>query len=445
VSPANAEEETIRTQPVSAYVIIADIVGYSTVGQDTQVQWVRRFFQILRDALSWSGADNHNIFPTGDGAILALYSNGPPKAESAQIPVNLARHLLELNKDGPFRLRVSINYSESETMFRLGGAPFISDVPMQTGEGIYLAERAIHFAEPNEIIVTEQYWDVLRRKELLGRFSFEILHDVFVKHFRPIKLFIYIPKATEALYLSRPDVVSHPLRRYAYFPPLRPETVDRFAALGLQHELELLCRYTYDSVAVVNTKFTFVSWDKIYNILKLLNARTDEAEQILVLSRSDRHPNFWSTPAAEKYLGHLASTGRNRRFNQTRIFVYKDAEEELASEGVLSSLRELHASGTLYKVDRAYLTGSVLLKYIFGVNVYPKLGCVVAPIPSSSSYDDYWQAVSFSSPHGSFLQYLGTEEDPGNFRAYVTASPEIVAELVNAFDALQRHECLEPV
>jgi len=125
--------------------------------------------------------------------------------------------------------------------------------------------------------------------------------------------------------------------------------------------------------------------------------------------------------------------------------VYEDADEELASPKVLSSLRELHAGGTLHKIDRAYLAGNILLKYAFGVTIYPELGCAVAPIPSSRSYDDYLQAVAFSPVHGTSLSYADTTEDPGNFRGHVTATQKTVDDLASAFAALRRHPALEDV
>src|SRR5262245_46452133 len=90
----------------AAYVVIADIVGYSKAEQATQAQWVRTFFEVLRQALEATGSSDHNVFPTGDGAILALYGRPPTTEVEAPIALNLARDLLRLNADNPFQLRV---------------------------------------------------------------------------------------------------------------------------------------------------------------------------------------------------------------------------------------------------------------------------------------------------------------------------------------------------
>jgi hypothetical protein len=433
----------METHPVSSYVLMTDIVKYSMVDQATQVAWVRRLFSLLRAALASTPLERPNVYPTGDGVILTFHLPGAPDSQSAAIPIELALRLLQLNSGGPFALRVSINFSPSETVLQLPGGPPVGDISVEAGEGIFLAERAMHFSEPNEVVVTEGYWDLLRVSGLLGPLRFEPLRHVFVKHYRPMDLFLYVPKEGEAGYVSSPVTGSTSLRRYAYFPPLLPETVARFQALDLGYEVEQLCRYTYDSVAVVNSKSTFVSWSKVYDILKRLNAINSEGAPVLVISRSDRSPNFWSTPAAERYLAHLRSTSRKQQFHQVRIFVYDQVDKEVASPEVLTALRDLHAQGTLGKIDRAYLGGNILSKYTFGVTIYPELGCAVSPIPAARSYDDYLQTVAFSSVHGAFLPHSDTKEDPGTFRGYVTAAADTVGALADAFSLLRRHPGLE--
>lgn len=440
-SSSRPPSQSART--TQGYAIISDIVGFSEKESVTQVEWVAEFLQILGQAVR--ELKQFNIFPTGDGAIVCIYHEGPPSRETAILPLNFARTLLRLNTRKLFKLRISINYSGMETLLDLSSFEALVTSQIQVGNGINLAERLIHFAEPNEIVVTGQYYDQLLDVGFSMQPRFYIHRDVFVKHMRTLRLFSYKPTADEEEYIYHPPTKDEQhFKRYAYFPPLRSDTIERFRQLDLRHDLEQLCRYAYDTIAAVNRERIYISWESVYDVLK--NVPPDGEDEILVISRSDRPGNFWSTPASRKYLRYLRKQSEGKRFVQNRIFLYDpDREESIAPEDVLSILRELHAVGTLHSLDVAYTHGNVLMNYLFGVTIFPRLHCAVAPIPTPDSYDDYLQTIVFGRPQDAFRRFSDADFQSSGFKALVIANEETVDDLVTAFEALRRHRGLEAI
>jgi hypothetical protein len=435
ISPgASAGINTTKTAP--SYVLIADIVDLPRADRGVQVEWMAQLLGLICDATpdTLSGL---NIFPTGTGLMLSIYPEDP--RGDAALALDLARDLLRANACGEFKLRVTINYSGAETLLELPGelgAAHASHV--QVGNGIAIAERLIHFAEPNEILVSGDYWSQLRAEDLLADYGFDEHLDSFVPDVDTLEFFSYRPSDDERDCIYGAKQGEQHLRKFAYFPPLRTATVARFRDLSFREDLEQLCSYAYDTVDAVNRSRMFISWSSVYDVL--LQVPCQDGEEVLVLSRADLKFDFWSTAESYRYLRQLRVAQRRCRRATERIFLYdRDREEPPAEPDVLSVLHELHEEGTLRKIDVAYARRSLLMNYRFGVTIFPRLKCAVAPIPAAESYGEYLELIRYAKAHDAAYRFPDADFANSKFKALVVADEEQVTDLEMAFAELKEH------
>jgi class 3 adenylate cyclase len=141
-----AAEDSGRTLVCS--VLFMDIAGYSKKSVAEQFDMKQRFNGMLGEALDVLQRRDRVIVDTGDGAAVVFL--GDP--EDALV-VGLA--MRELASRMP--LRMGIN---------LGPVKLISDLNDQVnvvGDGINVAQRVMTFADPNQLLVSANYQDVVSR------------------------------------------------------------------------------------------------------------------------------------------------------------------------------------------------------------------------------------------------------------------------------------------
>jgi class 3 adenylate cyclase len=135
-------------------VLFADIVQYSQRLVSQQVTLKARFSALLAMALEGTPATDRLSVDTGDGAALCFL--GDP--EDALFTANSLRtRVLETPDPLALRLRMGIN---------LGSVRLVKDINGQTnviGDGINVAQRVMSFAEPNQILVSRSYYEVVSR------------------------------------------------------------------------------------------------------------------------------------------------------------------------------------------------------------------------------------------------------------------------------------------
>jgi len=135
-------------------VVFADIVQYSQKLVSQQVTLKARFSALLAAALEHTAAADRLVVDTGDGAALCFL--GDP--EDALFTANSLRsRVLESPDPHALRLRLGIN---------LGPVRVVKDVNGHTnviGDGINVAQRVMSFAEPNQILVSRSYYEVVSR------------------------------------------------------------------------------------------------------------------------------------------------------------------------------------------------------------------------------------------------------------------------------------------
>lgn len=136
-------------------VVFADIVEYSQKLVSQQVALKARFSALLVVALEHTAAADRHVLDTGDGAALCFLGDPEDALFTAS---GLRSRVMEAPPDAhPLRLRLGIN---------LGPVRVVKDINGHTnviGDGINVAQRVMSFADPNQILVSRSYYEVVSR------------------------------------------------------------------------------------------------------------------------------------------------------------------------------------------------------------------------------------------------------------------------------------------
>src|SRR5262245_12834572 len=135
-------------------IVFVDIVQYSEESVSGQAAMKARFGAILASALEHTPAADRLVLDTGDGAALCFF--GDP--EDALFAANALRgQVLDAPGARGLQLRIGIN---------LGPVRLVKDINGHgnvIGDGINVAQRVMSFAEPNQILVSRSYYEVVSR------------------------------------------------------------------------------------------------------------------------------------------------------------------------------------------------------------------------------------------------------------------------------------------
>jgi hypothetical protein len=144
-------------------VVFVDIVDYSKKTVAKQVALKGWFNDLLVQALQNISVTDRIILDSGDGAALCFL--GDP--EEALFAANNLR--VALNQIGypELALRIGINLGPVKIVRDMNGQPNV------LGDAINVAQRVMSFSEPNQILVSRSYYEVVSR-----------LADEYVKLFR---------------------------------------------------------------------------------------------------------------------------------------------------------------------------------------------------------------------------------------------------------------------
>ena len=171
-------------------VVFMDIVDYSKRSISEQIAEKALFTQILTEAVKHLVPDERIILDTGDGAAITF--TGEPE-EALFVSLAVRNDIFNYNKtaDAPLILRIGLN---------LGPVRMVSDINGQLnviGDAINDAQRVMSFAEPNQILVSRSYYEVVSRltKDFTNMFSyFGIKQD---KHVREHEVYQINPGINE--------------------------------------------------------------------------------------------------------------------------------------------------------------------------------------------------------------------------------------------------------
>ena len=132
-------------------VVFLDIVEYSKKSVAEQIKLKNQFNALISLAIKNVPITDRIILDTGDGAAISFL--GDP--EDALLTAMKLREAVLSEQEMPFFLRIGIN---------LGPVRLVQDINKQPniiGDGINVAQRIMNFAEPNQILVSRSFFDVI--------------------------------------------------------------------------------------------------------------------------------------------------------------------------------------------------------------------------------------------------------------------------------------------
>jgi class 3 adenylate cyclase len=136
-------------------VVFIDIVEYSKKPVAEQIELKERLNALLAEALKDVAANDRIILDTGDGAAISFVGD-PEDALFVCIGLREALAAEGARPDAPpLALRIGINLGPVKLIRDLNGQPNI------IGDGINVAQRIMGFAEPNQILVSRSYYEVV--------------------------------------------------------------------------------------------------------------------------------------------------------------------------------------------------------------------------------------------------------------------------------------------
>ena len=135
-------------------VVFLDIVGYSQTPVSQQMAMKQRLNTFIARAIERVSVPDRLILDTGDGAALCFM--GDPE-DALDALLNLRDTLGEQRyaQTAPLLLRIGVN---------LGPVKLLKDINGQLnaiGDGINVAQRVMNFAEPNQILVSRSFYEVI--------------------------------------------------------------------------------------------------------------------------------------------------------------------------------------------------------------------------------------------------------------------------------------------
>lgn len=134
-------------------ILFLDLVGYSARSVDNQVAIKRLFNELISKALRGVAEDSRIIIDTGDGAAICFMGD-PEEALHSGL---LLRDLLTQRYGSQLSVRIGLH---------MGPVRVVSDLNDRLnviGDGINVAQRVMDFAQPNQVLVSRPYYDVISR------------------------------------------------------------------------------------------------------------------------------------------------------------------------------------------------------------------------------------------------------------------------------------------
>ena len=137
-------------------IVFSDIVNYSSQSVEVQMKWKQYFNDVLTEALRSVPPDDRIVLDTGDGAAICFV--GDPEVALLST-LSLRRSFVDQAPAGggsPL-IRLGIN---------LGPVKLVRDVNGNLnalGDGINVAQRVMSFAAPNQVLVSQSFYEVVSR------------------------------------------------------------------------------------------------------------------------------------------------------------------------------------------------------------------------------------------------------------------------------------------
>ena len=133
-------------------MVFADIVEYSKKLVAEQIKLKDQLNGIISHSLKDISVNDRIILDTGDGVAISFL--GAPE-DALFVGLSLRDSLNEIESTSELRARIGINLGPVRVVKDINGQPNI------IGDGINVAQRVMSFAEPNEVLVSRSYYEVV--------------------------------------------------------------------------------------------------------------------------------------------------------------------------------------------------------------------------------------------------------------------------------------------
>jgi len=209
-------------------VLFLDIVGYSTLAVDRQMVVKQHFSTVASDATRCLEQQDCIKLDTGDGLAIC-YLGDPEDLFYVALAVRDAFRKVSKHCSVCYTVRMGIN---------LGPVKIFEDINGQRnviGDGINVAQRIMAFAQPNQLLVSRTYYDMVSCLS-------DKIHDMFAylgvrndKHVRKHAIFEVLQPGTQVIETA-PAELSEPLERPAQ-PPADEKELDERIVAAVQAQL----------------------------------------------------------------------------------------------------------------------------------------------------------------------------------------------------------------
>jgi class 3 adenylate cyclase len=135
-------------------VIFMDIVGYSLKSVSQQAQIKGRFNAVLSSSIRSVAPQDRIILDTGDGAAICFLGD-PEDVLFAALELRAAFVLAAGDGPNAFEVRIGVNLGPVKLLHDVNGS--LNAI----GDGINVAQRVMSFAEPNCVLVSRSFYEVV--------------------------------------------------------------------------------------------------------------------------------------------------------------------------------------------------------------------------------------------------------------------------------------------
>lgn len=182
-------------------ILFLDIVGYSKLFVDTQVNIKEHFTDMISESLKDISEKDLILLDTGDG--MAISYLGDPE-DMLFVGIGLRDAFIDTSQQDElnYKVRLGIN---------LGPVKIIEDINGNRniiGDGINVAQRIMDFAGSNELFVSRSYFDVVSCLDTRYQKIFKYLGRRADKHIRQHAVYQVVNDKSEG-YTQKEDISNH--------------------------------------------------------------------------------------------------------------------------------------------------------------------------------------------------------------------------------------------
>jgi serine/threonine protein kinase len=193
--PTNAAEAMRKN--VMGTIMFLDLVAYSTLSVNQQVVVKALFNELIAKAIAGVNESSRIVLDTGDGAAICFLGDPEEALQSAL----LMRDLLVQKYGQRLSMRVGLHLGPIRMMLDINNRVNV------VGDGINVAQRVMDFSEPNQIVVSRAFFEVISQISDHAKGLFEFLGARLDKHKRPHDIYGVVNQGFAATRVVQPGPV----------------------------------------------------------------------------------------------------------------------------------------------------------------------------------------------------------------------------------------------